>query len=157
MRDRLTAISIICLIIMIITLIAVMGVQLLPFQTNTPSSQLEGEANVSPTACVRSSGYILIIADLRGFNGSISHGAPASPWPIIRVDAGKIVKLIVCNLDTTQPHGFAIDHYLPAGVPIRSGEAYKISFVADDSGDFVIYCNIFCTIHVFMRGELIVQ
>jgi len=158
MKDRRTAIPMISLFIIIIVVLiaAITGIQFPQYGTSISSSPIEGETNVSPTTCVRPAGYILIIADLGGFNDSISHGAPVNLWPIMRVNTGETLNLIVCNLDSTQPHGFAIDHYLPAGIPIRSGEAYKISFVAYDAGDFVIYCNIFCTIHVFMRGELIV-
>jgi heme/copper-type cytochrome/quinol oxidase subunit 2 len=37
------------------------------------------------------------------------------------------------------------------------GEAYSISFTATKAGTFAIYCNIFCTIHIYMRGQLIVS
>jgi len=154
---RQRVILMICSFIIVALLATVItGVQFPSYGPSVISSQIGSEAIVSPATCTRPAGDILIIADLGGFNDSISHGAPADPWPIIRVSTGKTVDVIVCNLDSTQPHGFAIDHYLPAGIPIRSGEAYKISFVADVSGDFAIYCTIFCTIHVFMRGQLIV-
>jgi FtsP/CotA-like multicopper oxidase with cupredoxin domain len=112
---------------------------------------------VTRSSCVRPPGFFLIIADLSGFNDSISHGAPMNPWPVIRVQQGDVVRILVCNKDTTQPHGFAISTYFPAGVAMAPGEAYKVVFTASVPGTFVIYCNIFCTVHVFMVSRLIVQ
>ena len=112
---------------------------------------------VTRSTCDRPPGFFLIIADLSGFNDSISHGAPTNPWPVIQVHQGDVVHILVCNKDTMQPHGFAITTYLHAGVPIAPGEAYKIVFTATVPGTFVMYCNIFCTVHVFMVSRLIVQ
>jgi FtsP/CotA-like multicopper oxidase with cupredoxin domain len=123
---------------------------------------LESAAVVAPpvvtkSSCGRPPGYFLIIADLSGFNNSIAHGAPANPWPVIRVHQGDAVRIIVCNKDTTQPHGFAIDTYFPRGVTIMVGQAYSIVFTATVPGTFVMYCNIFCTVHIFMVSRLIVE
>jgi len=111
---------------------------------------------VSKSSCVRPPGYILIIADLSGFNNSIGHGAPLHPWPIVQVRKGQVVHFLVCNLDPTQAHGFAITYYFDRGVPISPGQAYMIVFTASEKGTFTIYCNIFCTIHIYMRGQLVV-
>jgi FtsP/CotA-like multicopper oxidase with cupredoxin domain len=121
------------------------------------SSNAVAPAVVTKTSCDRPPGYFLIIADLSGFNNSIGHGAPANPWPVIQVHQGDVVRILVCNKDTTQPHGFAIGTYLPRGVTIMTGQAYSIVFTASVPGTFVMYCNIFCTVHVFMVSRLIVQ
>ena len=121
------------------------------------SSGVAPSVTVTKSTCDRPSGFILIIADLSGFNDSISHGAPVHPWPIIHVQRGQVVRFLVCNLDPTQAHGFAITYYFDSGVPILPGEAYRIVFTATESGTFTIYCNIFCTIHIYMRGQLIVS
>ena len=113
--------------------------------------------NVSRSPCVRPPGFILIIADLSGFNDSIGHGAPLHPWPIVQVQKGQVVRFLVCNLDPTQAHGFAITYYFERGVPIAPGDAYTIVFTANEAGTFAIYCNIFCTIHIYMRGQLVVS
>ncbi len=63
--------------------------------------------------------------------------------------------MLVCNLDTVT-HGFAITHYFDVGVTLRAGESYKISFVAEDTGTFTIYSNLFSSIHQFMLGKLVV-
>lgn len=111
------------------------------------------------TACVRSPGDFLIIADLRGFNDSVDHlqNSPNESWPVIRVSRGDRVNILVCNLDNDSPHGFAIQHYFDAGVPLMPHDSYRLSFVADQDGTFTMYCNIFCPVHPYMQsGKLIV-
>jgi hypothetical protein len=112
---------------------------------------------ITKSTCNRQPRFILIIADLSGFNDSIGHGAPTHPWPIVHVEKGQVVRFLVCNLDQTQAHGFAITYYFDAGIPIMPGEAYTIVFTATEAGTFAIFCNIFCTIHIYMRGQLIVS
>jgi len=109
--------------------------------------------NVSPAqSCERLPGYILMILDDNGFNDSIHKGQPT-----IEFQRNDTVNILVCNLDPIQSHGFAIDHYFAVGVTLRPGEAYKVSFVARDPGSFTIYCNVFCTVHTFMKARLVVN
>lgn len=108
------------------------------------------------SACQASKGYITIIQDSSGFNGSVGHGAPRNPWPVITVHRGETVSLLVCNLDRAESHGFAIDHYFDGGVTLRPGDAYRFTFVADKPGTFTVFCNVFCTVHIYMRGALVV-
>ena len=103
-------------------------------------------------SCEKPPGYLLVTLDGRGFNDSINRGQPT-----IRVQRGNTVNILVCNLDSVQSHGFAIDHYFAVGVTLRPGEAYRVSFVAADPGSFTMYCNVFCTVHTFMKGKLIVN
>jgi hypothetical protein len=112
---------------------------------------------VTKSACSRPAGFILIIADLSGFNDSVGHGAPLHPWPVVHILKGQMVQFVVCNHDMTQPHGFAIRYYLSAGIAMAPNDAFQIVFPATETGTFDIYCNIFCTIHVFMRGQLIIS
>lgn len=121
------------------------------------SQSYTSPVSVSRSSCVRPPGFILIIADLSGFNDSIGHGAPVHPWPVVQAQKGQVVRFLVCNQDSTQAHGFAITYYFDAGVPIVPGDAYRIVFTATEVGTFTIYCNIFCTIHIYMRGQLIVS
>ena len=102
-------------------------------------------------SCEKLPGYILIVLDRWGFNDTINRGEPN-----LQAYRGEVVNILVCNLDSVQSHGLAIDHYFPVGVVLRPGEAYKISFVANDSGTFTVYCNVFCTVHGFMKGKLVV-
>ena len=121
------------------------------------SSGVAPPVTITKSTCNRPPGFILIIADLSGFNDSIGHGAPLHPWPVVYVEKGQVVRFLVCNLDPTQAHGFAITYYFDSGVPILPGEAYGIVFTATKAGTFAIFCNIFCTIHIYMRGQLIVS
>ena len=112
--------------------------------------------SVTRSTCVRPPGFFLIIADLSGFNDSIAHGAPLNPWPVIHVHEGDIVRILVCNEDMSQAHAFAIQSYFDAGVILAPGDAFRIVFEATVPGTFIIYCNIFCTVHAFMVGRLII-
>lgn len=129
----------------------------IPTSPSGNSGSAPALVNVVRSSCVRPAGFLLIIADLSGFNDSIAHGAPANPWPVIQVRQGDIVRLLVCNEDPSQAHGFAIQTYFDSGVVLAPGDAFRIQFPATTRGTFVIYCNIFCTVHVFMVGRLIVS
>jgi len=111
-----------------------------------------------PPGCTRPSGGYLIIASINGYNDSIAHGAPFKSWPIINVTEGSTVRLTICNADK-QAHGFEISHYYDSAVEtVPPGQTITVSFVADQTGSFQVYCDVFCTIHVFMQnGELVVS
>ncbi len=100
---------------------------------------------------------ILIVASVAGFNDSANHGVPANPWPVIHVAKGTMVNVTVYNNDK-QAHGFQVAHYFESGIQtIAPGQKLNVSFVADETGTFRIYCSIFCTVHWAMQsGELIV-
>lgn len=90
-----------------------------------------------------------------GMNGSYYH--LSTPWPVMEVEQGQKVVIVVNNCASSEPHGFAIDHYFDSGVSIPPGSSYTLTFVADQAGTFRVYCNIFCAIHPFMQnGQLIV-
>jgi heme/copper-type cytochrome/quinol oxidase subunit 2 len=83
-----------------------------------------------------------------GFNGSKSH---TDPWPVLNVGRCDRVTVHLENQDN-QAHGFAITHYLDSGVKIQPGQTYDYSFNANRSGSFVVYCNILCSIHLYMQN-----
>ena len=108
-----------------------------------------------PPGCSRPAGGFLIVASTDGYNDSIAHGAPVKSWPVITVRQGQNVTIVVCNIDH-QAHGFQIKHYEDSNIEsVLSGQTLKVSFVADQAGSFDIYCDIFCTIHVFMQNGLL--
>jgi len=108
-----------------------------------------------PAGCVRSPGGFLVIASKAGFNDSIGHGVPAKSWPMINVTLGQTVNITVCNTDF-QAHGFQVTHYYDSNiVTVVPGQVIHVSFVADQAGEFRIYCNIFCTIHWAMQSGLL--
>jgi len=124
---------------------------------STGSQNYSRAVKVSSSPCARPPGFVLIIASLSGFNDSVDHGAPLNPWPVIHVQQGAIVRILVCNEDETQAHGFAIQTYFDRGVALAPGDAVRIEFTATLPGSFTIYCNIFCTVHAFMVGRLVVS
>ena len=100
---------------------------------------------------------ILIIASITGFNDSADHGVPQNSWPVIDVAKGTLVNVTVYNTDK-QAHGFQISHYFDQNIEtVAPGQRLNVSFMADESGTFRIYCSIPCTVHWAMQsGELVV-
>ena len=121
-------------------------------------SRAPGQSRPLPPGCVKPPGGFLIIASNLGYNDSITHGAPQKTWPIITVKQGQTVDIVVCNIDV-QAHGFQITHYSDSSeVTLEPGQVLKVPpFVADRAGSFQIYCEIFCSIHIYMQsGQLLV-
>jgi hypothetical protein len=108
-----------------------------------------------PAGCVRPAGGFLIVASNMGYNDSIAHSAPAKSWPILTVHQGQIVTIVVCNTDV-QAHGFKVTHYFASSEEtVVPGQILRVSFIADQTGSFIIYCDIFCSIHVYMQNGLL--
>ena len=112
-----------------------------------------------PSGCVKPADGFLIVASLQGFNDSVDHGVPQNNWPVMEVGLGQNVTIVVCNADSTQAHGFQIDHYYTAQlVSIAPGQVLRVSFIATQAGSFRVYCQILCTVHWAMQsGRLIVS
>lgn len=111
-----------------------------------------------PSGCSKPANGFLIVAAFNGFNDSVDHGVPADNWPAINVQKGANVTITVCNADG-QPHGFQIAHYYDGGVAILgAGQVRTVSFIADQTGKFQIYCSIQCSIHwAMISGQLTVS
>ena len=93
-----------------------------------------------------------LIADLNGFNDSRDH---QSPWPVLTVHRCDVVSIKIINKDT-QAHGFAIDYYAARGTEIPGQQpSTPVQFLASKSGQFKIFCNIYCTVHIFMQNALL--
>ena len=114
-----------------------------------------------PSYCAKPAGGFLIVANSHGFNDSVerlnftSEGGVTAPWPVVSVSQGSNVTIVVCNADT-QAHGFEVQHYYDSQVhTVAPGQAVTVTFMAGETGDFRIYCSIFCTVHWAMQdGEL---
>jgi heme/copper-type cytochrome/quinol oxidase subunit 2 len=86
-----------------------------------------------------------------GMNGSAYH--LKTPWPIMIVHKGQTVVIDVYNCATSESHAFAIAHYYPAGAVVHPGQSITIGpFTVNQTGNFTVYCNIFCSIHFFMQN-----
>ena len=88
-----------------------------------------------------------------GYNGSAYHAG--QDWPQMNVTLGQNVVIHVINNDTAQAHGFQISHYFDQGVGrsgLGPGNCYDVRFVATELGSFMVFCDIFCTIHLSMQS-----
>ena len=109
-----------------------------------------------PPYCTKPTGGYLIVASAKGYNDSVDHGVPANSWPVINVQRGSTVTITVCDTDA-QAHGFQVTHYLDNKIEtVSPGQAITVTFVADQTGRFKIYCSIFCTVHWAMQSGLLV-
>lgn len=73
----------------------------------------------------------------------------------VRVKKGDRVKITVTSEDVA--HGIGIEGY-DASVKLGAGETATLEFVADKSGEFRMYCNVFCGEgHRQMTAQLIVE
>ena len=108
-----------------------------------------------PLECVKPADGFLIVASSDGYNDDISHGVPTNSWPVMTVQQNQTVNITVCNTDF-QAHGFQVTYYYDSNIiTIVPGQVLHVSFVADKSGDFRIYCSIFCSIHWAMQSGLL--
>jgi len=103
-----------------------------------------------PPGCAKPEHGFLVIASDRGFNDSVDHGAFAV-WPVINVTKGSIADIVVCNTDRVT-HSFQIDSYYASGLnAMNTGQVIHVTFVANETGSFRIFCQIFCPIHSYMQ------
>ncbi len=139
-----------------LVIVALAGIALAAIISVTYEVDLNKSGSASlPAGCVRPAGGFLIIASNTGYNDSIDHGAPAKPWPILTVHQGQNVSIVVCNIDE-QAHGFQVNHYFDKSIEtIVPGQVLRVSFIADETGNFDIYCSILCTIHIYMQSGLL--
>jgi len=98
-----------------------------------------------------------VIASSLGYNDSMAHGAPVKSWPVLRVANGTDVNITVCNT-YSDAVGFQVSHYLDDKTEaVQPGRVINVSFLADQTGTFLIYCSVFNPIHIYLQGgELVV-
>ncbi len=89
-----------------------------------------------------------IVANSNGYNDSNTH---QGSWPLMSVHRCDHVFIKVVNADT-QTHGFAVDYYAVKGIEIQGQESQSVPFVASRTGQFRVYCIVFCTAHIFMQN-----
>jgi len=92
-----------------------------------------------------------------GINGSANH--LSEPWPLMIVHQNQTVSIQIYNCASSEPHGFAVAHYFTPDIrlTIQTGQSQTVTFVANEIGNFTVYCSIFCAIHPLMQnGRLMV-
>lgn len=140
----------------VLATLSVAMVALLYFSLNPPGSRNVRTSGTS-IECTSYHKSFLIIADLGGYNDSVSHGVPQNYWPILCAHQGDSVTILVSNTGR-EPHGFAVGHYYEGGASIAEGTSFTISFIVDKAGAFSIYCTILCSVHPWMlSGVLVVR
>lgn len=73
----------------------------------------------------------------------------------IRVKQGDRVRLLVTSVEGD--HGIGIQGY-PGKVEVAQGETKSFEFTANQSGEFAMFCNVYCGQgHRDMRGSIIVE
>lgn len=92
-----------------------------------------------------------VVGDINGFNGSRNLSAP---WPVMSVQRCDSVTMRFVNEDN-QAHGMAVDFYSVRGLSPQGGETQALSFTASKAGQFRVFCNIFCTVHIYMQDGLL--
>jgi heme/copper-type cytochrome/quinol oxidase subunit 2 len=113
-----------------------------------------GKSNcwVRPTHPPAGSTYFVVVMSNEGMNvGFNGSKFQSGSWPMMNVTLGRTVTIHVINNDTVQSHGFAIQRYF-SGFSLGPGTCSDVTFTPDQSGSFLVYCNISCSIHVFMQS-----
>ena len=78
---------------------------------------------------------------------------------IVRVKEGETVHFHITNVEQAKDatHGFAIGSY-NINLSLEPGEHANVSFVADKSGVYPLYCTEFCSaLHLEMAGYFLVE
>ena len=135
--------------VIIVGVAATSAFYVLSLNKGTPSS------STLPAGCTKPANGFLIVASNLGYNDSELYYGKGS-WPMINVTLGSTVNITVCNT-ANYAHGFQISNYYQSSiVTIQPGEVLHIpAFVADKSGNFLIYCSIPCPVHIYMQyGKL---
>jgi heme/copper-type cytochrome/quinol oxidase subunit 2 len=106
---------------------------------------------VRPSSPANTAVFTVVMADYgfsAGYNGSEYH---PSPWPVMNVSLGESVVVHVVNNDS-QAHGFTVVHYFDRGLALSPGDCFDVRFVANQLGSFNVFCQISCSIHIFMQS-----
>ncbi|TMI23657.1 hypothetical protein E6H36_09915 [Candidatus Bathyarchaeota archaeon] len=135
-RRPLFIVSIIIVAFVTISAFLVMGLPAL-----SPCSYTRGTARL-----------ITIVADLDGYNDSKSM---PGQWPLASVNRCDPVTIRFTNQDI-QSHGLAVDSYDVKGLTLTEGTTQFLNFTATRTGQFRVYCNIFCTVHTYMQNGLLI-
>src|SRR5881396_1071675 len=76
------------------------------------------------TGVVGTNRSFTIVANVNGYNDSVTHQGQA--WPMMSVNRCDMVTVKIINTDT-QTHGFAIDYYAVRGTEIVGGQSISQS------------------------------
>ncbi len=129
--------------IIVIAVVASLGGGILTFAIGLPSSPCFGVKGATHN--------FTIIASINGYNESKNH---QGPWPVVTVNRCDMVVMKIVNGDT-QAHGFAVEYYAVKGTEVQYQQSITVQFLASKAGQFRVYCNVYCTVHIFMQDGLL--
>jgi hypothetical protein len=73
-------------------------------------------------------------------------------FAVLDVSKGTNVTITICNT-YSQREGFQVSHYLDSETEtVPSNQVITVSFTADQTGSFFIYCTTFSPIHIYLQG-----
>jgi heme/copper-type cytochrome/quinol oxidase subunit 2 len=121
-----------------------------------PFTPAEQATTINGVNCTSYYSTFTIYATQEGYNDSVGHGAPSTHWPVLCAHSGEEITINVVNQDAVEPHGFAVAGYMDAGITVLPGKTDTVTFYASTPGDFKIYCNVICAVHVFMQSGVLV-
>ena len=144
------------LVLLMVVATLALAVGVLYYSSQHPFTPSQQAKEVSGVNCTSYTNTFTVIASQSGYNNSIGHGAPSKPWPVLCALAGEEVTITIVNTDSVEPHGFAIAGYLDAGITVLPGKTETITFYASSPGDYKVYCNVICAVHIFMQSGVLV-
>jgi plastocyanin len=147
-------------IVLVLVVVAVIGAGAVASLYVLSLGRSTSTDNGLPPGCTEPTGGFLIVASHLGYNESELHGAGITPgvtWPKMTVTQGQTVNITVCNTDV-QAHSFEIEYYEQGQAnTLVPQQVLHFSFVASRAGTFQVYCEIPCSIHIYMQsGQLVV-
>ena len=132
-------------LVIVVVVIGALGGGIFTFAIGLPASPCAGITGVTRN--------FTIIASPNGFNDSSEH---IGSWPQMTVNRCDLVNITVINQDT-QTHGFAIEYYGVKGAELIGQQTYFFPiFQATRAGQFQVYCNVPCSIHVLLQKGLLI-
>ena len=131
------------IIIIVVAVSGALGGGILTYAIGIPSSPCAG--------VVATTRAFTIVAGQTGFNDSKYH---QGSWPVMTVNRCEMVRITIINNDT-QAHGFTIDYYAVKGVEVLPDQPFTFTFQVSRTGQFRVYCNVYCTVHIFMQNGLL--
>lgn len=129
--------------IIVIVIAGALGGGVMTFAIGIPDSPCSAVTGVTRN--------FTIVANINGFNDSRDH---QGTWPLMTVNRCDMVVIKIIN-DDTQSHGFAVDNYAPRGTEVIGQQSATVQFQAVKSGQFRVYCDVYCTVHIFMQSGLL--
>src|SRR5437867_12498337 len=91
------------------------------------------------TGVVGTNRSFTIIANVNGYNDSVTHQEQA--WPMMSVNRCDMVTVKIINT-YTHTHGFDIDYYAVRVAEIVGEQSISFQFLTTRAGSYTVYCSL---------------